>query len=90
MLNAFFVRRRQAVRDLHSVVGRLAHRDWPALQPLAQRLTLQRLRHQILDIPVRRHLVHDKNVGMVQRRRSSRFLLEPDIAWFFPAARVGY
>jgi hypothetical protein len=51
---------------------------WQAatLDLLAQRFAFQQLRDQIRRAFVGAHLKHGKNVGMVQRRRGSRLLLE--------------
>ena len=76
MHDAFFVRCRQPVRDLHSVIDRPAQRYLPAPDPLAQRLAFEQLCHHVRHTLVRPHLVHGKNVGMIQRRRRAGFLLK--------------
>ena len=76
MDDPFFVGRCQAARNLHSVIDRLAQWQGSAPHGLRQRHPLQQLRHQIRNARVGSHLVHRKNVRMVQSRRGFRFHLE--------------
>ena len=55
----------QSVRDLYRLLDGLAQRDRPAPQPLAQRLALQQLLHQIRHVAMRVHFKNGENVGMV-------------------------
>ena len=76
MNDAFLMGCRQPARDLHSVIDRLAHGHPATLDLLAQRFSLQQLRDQLRCAFIGSHLKHGKNIGMIQRRRRSRFLLE--------------
>ena len=63
------MRRRQAVRDLHSVIDHSPRRDTAAPDLLAQRFSFRQLRNQVRRSRKRSQLVHGKNVGMIQGRR---------------------
>ena len=76
MDDAFFMRRRQAARDLLPVVDCLAHRQWPTPNCLCQRHPLEQFRYQVWDPRVGSHLVDRKNVGMIQSRRGFCFYFE--------------
>src|SRR5580658_1963160 len=76
MNNAFFVSRRQPMRDLHGVIQCLAHDDWSAPHPLAQRLAFQQLRDHIGRALVRANIEYRKYVGMVQSSGGEGFLLK--------------
>ena len=76
MDDALLVRGGQAVRDLHGVVERLAHRQGAAAQALAQRLAFEQLRDDVGRAVVHADVVHREDVRVIQRRGGSRFLLE--------------
>ncbi len=70
------VRRGEAARDLERDVDRLARRERPLVQTLAQGLALEKLGHEVGRSLVRAHIVEHENVGMVQGAGRARLLLE--------------
>jgi hypothetical protein len=74
--DALLVCRRQTLRDLHSAFDRLPLRQRSSVQRLAHTLALQQLRHQEGCALVLTYVVYGKNVGMIQGRYRTRFLLE--------------
>ena len=70
------MRRRQAARDLRSVINRFANRQRPALQGLPERAAFEQLGNQIGDAIVRPQLEDDQDIGMIQRGSGARFLFE--------------
>src|SRR5690349_6544109 len=76
MDNAFVVRRRQAQGDLGGVVNRLPERQRTGAQAVAQALAFQQLADDIgraIGLP---QVINRKDVGMVERGRGARLLLE--------------
>jgi hypothetical protein len=77
MNNTFVMSRRDSMGDLHAVVDRFSHRQWTALELLAQCLTHQQLRNQIGCALIETKAINRQNIGMVERGGGLRFLLEP-------------
>ena len=76
MDDAFLVRRRQPLRDLHAVIDHAPHRQRTVLQRIAQRAAFQQLAHQVGRAVERAELEDREDVGMVERRGRLRLLLE--------------
>ena len=74
--NSFFVRRCQALRDLHSIIYGLARRQAPTSETFSERLALQKFCNDVGHAHVRSHLEDGENVGMIQGRGGSRFLFK--------------
>ena len=74
--DALGVRGGETERHLRRVVGRLAERERPVAQPLAQRLALEQLRHDVRDIALAADVVERQDVGMAERRHGARLALE--------------
>ena len=79
MDDPLLVRRREPLRDLDRVVGRLAHRDRAAGHPRAQRLALEQLRHDVRRAVARvgPEVVHRRDVRVIQSAGRLGLLLEP-------------
>jgi len=82
MNDSGLVRRDQRLADLGSQIERLVQRQCPFIEPLPEALPLQvLLHHEVGDGAIvaglRAHVVNDSDVGMIQRRSSPSFLLEP-------------
>ncbi len=76
MDDAFFVGRREAVRDLDRDLDRLPLREGSVLQARAEALALEELRGGVGAAPVDPEIEDPENVRMVQRRHGLRFALE--------------
>jgi hypothetical protein len=70
------VRRREAVRNLHRNRNRALGGDAAARQRVAHRLAAKQLGDEVGNAVFRADVMNGKNIGMVQRRRRTRFLLE--------------
>ena len=77
MNNPFLMRRRYSARNLLRILARLAHRQRPRTQPLAQRLAFQKFRDDIRRAIVLAKIMNRQDVGMIERRNRLRLLLEP-------------
>ena len=66
----------QPACDLGRDVERLSRGQRPAADAVAQGLALEQLRHQIDDLLVRADVVDGEHIGVVERARRPRFLLE--------------
>src|SRR5262245_34369333 len=84
MHDAFVVRRRESVTDLDRVLDRFTYRHRAATETLTECFALQQLRHDIWRAIVLADVMNRENVGMIQGRSSTRFLLEP-----LEALRIG-
>ena len=77
MDDRLLVRSGKTVRDLNAVIDRLAHRQWPATEALAQRLPFQQLGHDEKNaaggVP---DVVDGQDVRVIQCGRGARFLFE--------------
>ena len=76
MHNPFLVRRRQAARDLHRVLNRLALSERPGAQPLPKRLALQQLGDHVGRLVRLPDVIYGEDVGMVQSAGGPCFLLK--------------
>jgi hypothetical protein len=76
MDDATVVRRREALRDLHGVVGRLALRHRAVPETLAQRLAFEQFRHDVQHGALAPDVVHDKEIRVVERAGGPGFRLE--------------
>ena len=76
MDEALVVRRRQAARDLHADVDRLAHGQRAARQALAQRLAVEQFRDGVGQAVVRADVVDREDVRVRERGDGLRFALE--------------
>ena len=79
--NSLLMRRRQPVRDLHSILDRLTLGHGPASQRRAQAFALQKFgdkkrRAVALALVVGANVKHRENIRMVQRGYCPRLLLE--------------
>jgi hypothetical protein len=74
--DSLLVRCRQSVRDLHSIFDRLALRQRPPVQHIAQTLALQQLGNQKRRAAVLPNVEQSQNIGMVQRGNGPRLLLK--------------
>ena len=71
-----FVRRRQPVRDLHSILDRLTLGQGAAIERRAQAFALQQLGDQKRRALVLTDVMNGENVGMVERGHRPRLLLK--------------
>ena len=76
-----------AMRDRRSIFSVATHRERPRAYKLANRLPLQKFRHDIRSAFVITDLVDGKDIGMVGRSGALRFLRETPQA--IGIARVG-
>src|SRR5208283_4781598 len=76
MDNSLFVRRRQSVCDLHSILDSFALRQGAAVQRRAQGIALQKLGDQKRRALVLADIKHSENIGMIERGHCPRLLLE--------------
>jgi hypothetical protein len=74
--DAFFVRRRNPMRDLNAIVDCLSHRQRAGLELLARGVAEQQLGDQVGCAREDAEQVNGKNAGMVQGRGRLRFLLK--------------
>src|SRR6185369_15613879 len=72
----FVMRRAEAARDLHGVIGRLARRDRALPQADAQRLAFQQLADEEVLIVLGADVEDGDDVRMVEHPRRARFLFE--------------
>src|SRR5688500_10037600 len=70
------VRRGEALGDLARPVERPAQRRRTTLEPGAQALSVEELRHQVRRAVSRSQVVEDEDVGMIEGARRARLLLE--------------
>ena len=70
------VRLVQRVGYFHSVAQHLLGWERPLLQPPRQRLSLQILHHQVIDLVGPANVVERANVGMIQRGDGASFPLK--------------
>jgi hypothetical protein len=70
------VRRRQATRDLYPAVHSLVDRQALPAQPLPQRLPLEQLLDDVVDLARNTDVEEGQDVRVTQRRRRPRLLLE--------------
>ena len=70
------VGRGQAIGGLAGVVHGLAHRQWPGVEPLAQRAALQQLEHDVAVLLGAAEVVDGQDVGMRQRGHGLGLALE--------------
>jgi hypothetical protein len=75
--DALLMRSREALRELKRAAARLLHRQSSFPQTLAQRAPVQQLGDDVRVALVRPDVVHVKDVGVIERAGSARFLLEP-------------
>ena len=76
MDDAFFVSRCQPTRNLDSVLNRRPHPWRAGHQEVAERLALEEFGDDIRCARMCPDVVNDQNVGMIERRNRSSFLLE--------------
>ena len=76
MRDPFFVRRREAARDLQRILSRLANGDRATPRPLSKRLAFEQLGHDERRTAISADVVHREDVRVVQRRGRAGFLLE--------------
>ena len=74
--DSLFVRRREALGDLHGVFDRLADSESSAREPRAERLALEQLGHDVWRAVVRAEVVDGRDVRVVQRPGRLRLELE--------------
>ncbi len=77
MGDAFAVRARQRLRERRAVGQRFGKRQRPAREPGAERLAIEILHHQELEIILTADVVERADVRVVQPRHGARFALEP-------------
>ena len=76
MHDAAVMGRGKTARNLRGHVRRLIDRQAAPCEPGPQRLTRQQLAHEVRHPVSGANVVHDHDVGMVERSRCARFLLE--------------
>ena len=76
MDDSFFVGCSKSTRDLQSVVQRLAHRNRPAAQALAQSFALKQFRNCVRRSFAYADVEYRQNVGMIQGRGGEGLLLK--------------
>ncbi len=74
--DTFFMRGRQTARNLQTIVERLADRQCPTAQTVAQGLAFKQFGDGVGRAITNADVEDCQNVGMVQRRGSEGFLLE--------------
>ena len=74
--DSLFVRRRQPLRDLHSIFNRLTLGQGAAIERCAQAFTLQELGYQLRRSLVLTDVVNGENIGVVERGHRPRLLLK--------------
>jgi hypothetical protein len=74
--DSLLVGRRQAVRDLDRVVDGLPRRQRTSRQTAAQRLSFEKLGHDVGGTIRRANVVNRGDVGVVEQPRRTRLLLE--------------
>ncbi len=77
------VRLVEGIGDLDGVVERLGEREPAPFQPLLERLALDVLDDQVVNVVLHADVVERADVRMVQARDDARFTLEP-----LPAVRI--
>jgi hypothetical protein len=77
MHDAAPVRLVERIRDLHRVLERRVDGHGAAHEPARERLALEQLHHQIVDVAGASDVVHRADVRMTELRDRPRFLLEP-------------
>jgi len=77
MNDSFFVRSRQAVRNLQGIIESLAGGERSDAQAFAHGLALQQFRDDVRRSVARANIEHRQNIGMIQRGGSERLLFKP-------------
>jgi hypothetical protein len=87
--DSLLVRRREAVRDLDSILDGFALGHRTAVEHRAQSFALQQLGDQKRRAVMLPDVEHGQNVGMIQRRYRARLLLKATQAIAFAGKRLG-
>ena len=77
MDDAFGVSGGEAAGHLHADIDGPGQRQRHGIEPRAQRLALEELRHDVERIVVGADVVDGENVGVAQRAEGLSFLLQP-------------
>jgi hypothetical protein len=74
--DALVMRGGQTARELRGVLDCLPYGERPSAKPLAQRLAVEELRHEVADAAVGADVEHREDIWVIERRCRACFLLE--------------
>ena len=89
MNDAFFVCSFQCISNLMSNPESFFRRNRPTLDPLRQRVTLDKLHYKEMRAVGLLHSIERRDVGMIQRREQLRFAFEPRDPFRIPGESIG-